>query len=86
MFGKVSRAKDYACIEVEGSRDHDCYSLLETFCVDCAAYGLMGKEDYQPVRCLFAAGIQLRAQRGDHGWFSFCFFYRVMFTLTRAQR
>ncbi len=21
MFGKVSRAKDYACIEVEGSRD-----------------------------------------------------------------
>ncbi len=31
MFGKVSRAKDYACIEVEGSRDlggnYFCYKL-----------------------------------------------------------
>ncbi len=29
MFGKVSRAKDYACIEVEGSRD-PTMSVFET--------------------------------------------------------
>ncbi len=28
MFGKVSRAKDYACIEVEGSRDPLQASLI----------------------------------------------------------
>ncbi len=29
MFGKVSRAKDYACIEVEGSRDLHKINLLK---------------------------------------------------------
>ncbi len=28
MFGKVSRAKDYTCIEVEGSRDLTLWYFL----------------------------------------------------------
>ncbi len=31
MFGKVSRAKDYACIEVEGSRDLLRSHILKVF-------------------------------------------------------
>ncbi len=34
MFGKVSRAKDYACIEVEGSRD----LLSVSVCVICVVW------------------------------------------------
>ncbi len=56
MFGKVSRAKDYACIEVEGSRDLPGISFFMVSSSDLK-YKLMRHVTFNPLLFWIAPGL-----------------------------
>ncbi len=51
MFDKVSRAKDYACIEVEGSRDQRYALIFRVLKWHDGSKILKGARQAYPVKC-----------------------------------